>query len=274
MNTNNSFLQAIKILIKESINSAPYNRTKQAMIVNNNGDNTYDIRFDGKLYTNIISYPNTRSLPLKYIVKVIIPNNQTSQMYISAEGSPLIYYPVGSYYETSDTTFDPNSAWGGTWVKDSAGRVTVAQDTAQTEFDTIGGTGGDKNIQEHTHGFTNPKIPNHVHTMAHTHGTNNSNFNSYLIYNHNVTNAGVTERSVASSTGNYKALCVNNANTDYTYATHTGASSSANTGNPTSLDSTTSGTVNAVSGLPTGQTTGTSGNLQPYIVVNRWHRTA
>lgn len=25
-------------------------------------------------------------------------------------------YPVGSYYETSDTTFDPNTAWGGTWV--------------------------------------------------------------------------------------------------------------------------------------------------------------
>lgn len=119
MNTNNSFLQAIKILIKESINSAPYNRTKQAMIVNNNGDNTYDIRFDGKLYTNIISYPNTKSLPLKHIVKVIIPNNQASQMYISAEGSPLIYYPVGSYYETSDTSFDPNDTWGGTWSSET-----------------------------------------------------------------------------------------------------------------------------------------------------------
>lgn len=119
MNTNNSFLQAIKILIKESINSAPYNRTKQAIIVSNNGDNTYDIRFDGKLYTNIISYPNTRSLPLKHIVKVIIPNNQVSQMYISAEGSPLIYYPVGSYYETSDTSFDPNVTWGGTWISET-----------------------------------------------------------------------------------------------------------------------------------------------------------
>lgn len=29
------------------------------------------------------------------------------------------FYPVGSYYETSDSTFDPNTAWGGTWQKDT-----------------------------------------------------------------------------------------------------------------------------------------------------------
>lgn len=26
-----------------------------------------------------------------------------------------LFYPVGSYYETSDTDFDPNKKWGGTW---------------------------------------------------------------------------------------------------------------------------------------------------------------
>ena len=31
------------------------------------------------------------------------------------------FYPVGSYYENSDTKFDPNKAWGGTWEK-TAGR--------------------------------------------------------------------------------------------------------------------------------------------------------
>ena len=25
------------------------------------------------------------------------------------------FYPVGTYYETSDTKFNPNKAWGGTW---------------------------------------------------------------------------------------------------------------------------------------------------------------
>ena len=30
------------------------------------------------------------------------------------------FYPVGSYYETSDTTFDPNISWGGTWISEAA----------------------------------------------------------------------------------------------------------------------------------------------------------
>lgn len=30
-----------------------------------------------------------------------------------------MFYPVGSYFETSDSTFDPNTAWGGTWQKDT-----------------------------------------------------------------------------------------------------------------------------------------------------------
>ena len=32
-------------------------------------------------------------------------------------------YPVGSYYETSDTSFDPNTAWGGTWSFETEGQV-------------------------------------------------------------------------------------------------------------------------------------------------------
>lgn len=37
----------------------------------------------------------------------------------SGGGILNMFYPVGSYYETSDDTFDPNVRWGGTWVKDS-----------------------------------------------------------------------------------------------------------------------------------------------------------
>lgn len=51
-----------------------------------------------------------------------------------------MFYPVGSYYETSDTSFDPNVSWGGTWVEDSVGRVTVAQNSGT--FATVGSTGG------------------------------------------------------------------------------------------------------------------------------------
>lgn len=52
----------------------------------------------------------------------------------------LLAHPVGSYYETSDATFDPNIEWGGTWVEDSAGKVLVAQDSGT--FATVGDTGG------------------------------------------------------------------------------------------------------------------------------------
>lgn len=35
-------------------------------------------------------------------------------------------YPVGSYYETSNGSFNPNDEWGGTWEEDTPGLVTVA----------------------------------------------------------------------------------------------------------------------------------------------------
>ena len=116
-------------------------------------------------------------------------------------------YPVGSYYETSDTSFNPNISWGGTWALDSEGRVTVSQDTSQDEFKTIGQTGGSKYLQEHNHG---------------------------MIW--------------ASSTGSHYAAAMasnrSDPNSNITYDTIKNAG------------------------------TGDSGNLQPYIVVKRWHRTA
>lgn len=59
-----------------------------------------------------------------------------------------VFYPVGTYYETSNTTFDPNVSWGGVWEEDSDGLVTVAQDNGT--FDTVGDTGGSEtNTHQH-----------------------------------------------------------------------------------------------------------------------------
>ena len=55
-----------------------------------------------------------------------------------------LFYPVGSYYETSNTSFNPNTAWGGTWVEDSSGKVTAAYQSGDTNFGTVGQTGGEK----------------------------------------------------------------------------------------------------------------------------------
>ena len=64
-------------------------------------------------------------------------------------------YPVGSYYETSDSAFDPNTTFGGTWVQDTKGRVTVAVDPDDPDFNASGKTGGQKAVT-----LTTAQIPN------------------------------------------------------------------------------------------------------------------
>lgn len=60
----------------------------------------------------------------------ITTDASTDSVTISASGggggggiSVLDCYPIGSYYETSDSTFNPNTAWGGTWTIDIDGKV-------------------------------------------------------------------------------------------------------------------------------------------------------
>lgn len=38
-----------------------------------------------------------------------------------------LFYPVGSYYVTSDADFNPNESWGGTWNLDNDGTALVSQ---------------------------------------------------------------------------------------------------------------------------------------------------
>ena len=61
-----------------------------------------------------------------------------------------IQYPVGKteiFYDDLDHT----NYLGFTWEKYAAGRCLVGKDTTQTEFDTLGETGGSKYLQAHTH---------------------------------------------------------------------------------------------------------------------------
>ena len=47
------------------------------------------------------------------------------------------YYPVGSYYETSDADFDPNTAWGGTWSKETKQNVIYKSESGKSIPATI-----------------------------------------------------------------------------------------------------------------------------------------
>ena len=68
-------------------------------------------------------------------------------------------YPVGSIIIRDDTE-DMSNFLGFTWEKVFAGRVLVGLDTSQTEFNTIGNTGGEKN-----HILTIEEMPSHNHDM-------------------------------------------------------------------------------------------------------------
>lgn len=47
--------------------------------------------------------------------------------------APLdMFYPVGSYYETSDASFDPNASWGGTWELETEGQVHIGAGATYT----------------------------------------------------------------------------------------------------------------------------------------------
>lgn len=73
-------------------------------------------------------------------------------------------YPVGSIYETT-STIHPNILFGGTWELYGAGRVTVCRDESQSEFSTIGKTGGSKYMQKHTHNVTIPRQKGSPHFL-------------------------------------------------------------------------------------------------------------
>lgn len=73
------------------------------------------------------------------------------------------FFPVGSYYETSDSTFDPNNAWAGVWELENDGRVHISTSASHS----AGSTGGAETVKlnaaqsglpSHSHGFTRPSV--------------------------------------------------------------------------------------------------------------------
>lgn len=80
------------------------------------------------------------------IAEAVVPDAVDDYVSSSAFTSAIldVFYPVGCYFETSDTTFNPNTSWGGTWallpqhnvVSATASPVTLAANS-DTEVCTI-----------------------------------------------------------------------------------------------------------------------------------------
>ena len=177
-----------------------------------------------------------------------------------------MFYPVGSYYETSDTTFDPNMAWGGTWSLESAGQVHVSAGTGYVAG-TTGGSATTSYTPNGTVGSTTltaaqSGVPAHGHDMSHTH---RGGGNTYFVTSDD---ANATQsRFNNSSNGNRYVDAPSSAGKCHHY-TSTATSSITTTENNTAVD--------ATAGHDHGFT-GTAASIdvmQPYVAVNRWHRTA
>lgn len=151
-----------------------------------------------------------------------------------------LFYPVGSYYETSDTTFNPNTAWGGTWVLEAEGIVHVSAGTSYpvTHANDNAGVGA-KDGGESTVTLSLEQIP------SHNHGSAGPAFSwNFLAWTGSNPTGKQGENFNLKSPGSGSAL-----------GTVYGSFSSAHT--------------HSNNGGGHAHT-----NMQPYIVVNRWHRTA
>lgn len=100
-------------------------------------------------------------------------------------------YPVGSLYVNVSDSTNPGTLLGfGTWAAHGAGRVNVGIDATQTEFDTIGETGGAK-----THTLTTAEIPSHSHTYNGVNGGSMGNGSSYPGLSDNTNRTPITNNT-------------------------------------------------------------------------------
>lgn len=181
------------------------------------------------------------------------------------------FYPVGSYYETSDASFDPNITWGGTWTKLGEGVVLMSGGGSNYSVGTTYGgntknytPAGSVSVTVATHAITVAEMPSHNHGEK----TLTAYFSGRRCGNDSVsfwggTNTSITASSTAVTTSS--AVGTSNKHQDIVNInmTHTHASNGSGSahGHPNS----------------TGKFTGTQATInvmQSSLATYIWHRTA
>lgn len=88
-------------------------------------------------------------------------------------------YPVGAIYISTSST-SPASLYGGEWERYGKGRTLVAVDETDSDFSSVGKTGGEK-----VHKLTVNEMPNHNHGLHVGYYSNNiDNRYDILFYTH------------------------------------------------------------------------------------------
>lgn len=79
---------------------------------------------------------------------------------------PRPYYRIGDILESTNPNNPATDGYIGTWELYGKGRVMVCIDEADTDFNTVGKTTGEKK-----HTLTIAEMPNHTHTYPAKYGT-------------------------------------------------------------------------------------------------------
>lgn len=181
-------------------------------------------------------------------------------------------YPIGSIYINATNSANPSTFFGfGTWVSFGSGRVPVGFDAADAKFNTASGTGGtaDAVVVSHTHtaSFAGTTMGTHNHTAS---------FSGTAVGNH--THGLITDDGYPGGIGGF-GVARNVYTNPVTFNPSPGQSAVVAAGAHTPGGTVTNIGISA--GTPSGTVTVTSAgvtataaNLQPYITVYMWRRTA
>ncbi len=235
----------------------------------------------------------------------------TSTTQIATTAFMATMYPVGSIY-TSTVSTNPGTLFGfGTWVAFGAGRVLLGNGGGYTAGST--GGSADAIVVDHTHtasssssfsgsasstglqsadhvhgvsGTTSGQSNTHSHSVSisdpgHTHamtvwnnGTGLGDFNYLAVYTNSAggssgtLNSGISGNQ-AATTGITASAGNASADHSHTFSVNSGGVSANH-----SHSFTPAGSVSTSTSISSAGSSGTGANLQPYVVVYMWNRTA
>lgn len=189
--------------------------------------------------------------------------------YLLCDGSAVSRITYAALFAVIGTTYGSGDGSTTFNLPNLKGRVPVGRDSGQTEFDTLGETGGEK-----VHTLTTTEMPSHTHVQdAHTHVQNSHNHtqNSH-------THAPVTEPYFMTTDGNIavnqtaRAFPATGSSANFVYA-NVGDGTNINERSATAGTTATNNAATATNQDATATNQNTGGgaahnNLQPYLVMN------
>lgn len=244
-----NYTKSTNFASKDSLPSGDANKIIKGSEINTEFDN---------IATAVATKSDTNSPTFTGTVAAPTPSLSGTGTLVATVAAIQALYPVGSIYMNAANSTNPGTLLGfGTWTAFGAGRVPVGFDSTNSLFDTAEETGGSYDAT----------LPSHTHTYSGT-SSGQSNTHSHSI---SVSDPGHAH-SVNIYTNTGAATTLVGANGSFVTTTNT---NSATTGITASAGTNNADHTHTYSGTTASSgTSATNANVQPYITVYMWKRTA